>query len=657
MFLDSVFSFIILLLLSFAIYKLAGLKAELSPFVALCTILCTVTIFALFNLMNLGLGLCYGAAAVLFVLGVKKSKGNLKQDIKDFLSPGVIFFILSCALMFVILALQKPILSQWDEFSFWGTSQKLTKYHGAIYSFYESSLIGRTTPPSLAILSTFFQPMGQGYLEWKAFFAYDVLLFSSFAAWTAGVKREKWHCAFMVYLFGFLTPFIFEVYTKIVYLAPMYISVMADIPLGVVFGGAVAVYLFGKKEGVGQNNNHILALVPVLMMFTQMKDMGFAFSLIVIFIIFFDMVFVQKDFAFLGVKGFLGKLVAAVALGVSVIASFLSWTVHMGLVMSENRFELGGDRQMGMAEMLITGVKELLSPEKSEKFIDMQSEMLTALWTKPISMFGSGVRVLFVIAVLFIIAGLLAKRKSDIIRIASLYVTSAVGFVAYYIFHIFIYVYIFKANAYGLPSYERYIYPYYIAWLAFGVMALCISAGNCRAPRVATGALFAFILSVFGLFNYMVSYENTFILYSGADNSAIKNVMATASTLKESIEPEDRIFCYSAAEDSGQRWFLYTYELAPNFILRDLGWFQDEGMTEQQYSDEWRKRMLEYLKEHQITHFLLDYGSDNLQRAFGEELGCDVNNYGLLNAAYYKINYLGEDDIAFELIKIGRIEQ
>ncbi|MEG1896144.1 MAG: hypothetical protein RR162_07870, partial [Oscillospiraceae bacterium] len=596
MFLDSVFSFIILLLLSFSIYKLAGLKAEIAPFVALCTIVCTVTLFALFNLLNVGIGLCYGGTLVLFVLGIKASKGSLKQELKEFFTPGVMLFALSCCFLFIILALQKPTLSQWDEFSFWGTSQKLTKYHGAIYSFYDSSLIGKTTPPSLAVLSVFFQPVGQGYLEWKAFFAYDVLLFSSFAAWTAGVKKEKWHCVFMVFLFGFLTPFIFEVYTKIVYLVPVYMSVMADIPLGVVFAGAVAVYLFGKGEE-GQSNNYILALVPVVMMFTQMKDMGFAFSLIVIFIIFFDMLLVQKRFSFLGIKGVLAKCVSVGVLGISVIASFMAWTVHMGTVMSENRFELGGDQNMGMAQMLITGAKELLSPEKSEKFVDMQGEMLTALWTKPISMFGSGVRVLIIIAILFLVAAVLAKRREDIIRIASLYVTSAVGFVAYYIFHLFIYTYIFKANAYGLPSYERYIYPYYIAWLAFSVMALCISLSHSRAPKAAQGVLFAFVLGTFCLFQYMVNYENTLILYAQDSSSAAKNVAASADTLRDVISPTDRVFCYSAAEDSGQRWFLYTYELALSFILQDLAWFDSEGMTQEEYSDEWRQRMIQYLKE------------------------------------------------------------
>ncbi|MEG1050378.1 MAG: hypothetical protein RSE24_07550, partial [Oscillospiraceae bacterium] len=189
----------------------------------------------------------------------------------------------------------------------------------------------------------------------------------------------------------------------------------------------------------------------------------------------------------------------------------------------------------------------------------------------------------------------------------------------------------------------------------FSVMALCISLSHSRAPKAAQGVLFAFVLGTFCLFQYMVSYENTLILYAQDSSSAAKNVAASADTLRGVISPTDRVFCYSAAEDSGQRWFLYTYELAPSFILRDLEWFNSEGMTQEEYSDEWRQRMIKYLKENNITHFLLDYGSDNLQRAFGEELGCDVNDYGLLDVAYYKIDYIGTQGIAFEKVKTGQV--
>lgn len=563
-------------------------------------------------------------------------------------------FFASSVFMFIILSTKNPSISQWDEFSFWATSQKLTKAHGAIYSFYDSSLIGKTTPPALAVLSAFFQPIGTGYLEWKAFFAYDVLLFSAFSAWTAAFKKERWHYSVITYLFGFLTPFIFEVYTKIVYLAPIYISLMADIPLGVVFAGAVAVYLFGKREGC---DKYPLALVPVLVMLTQIKDMGFAFSLIIVFIVFCDMIFAQKDFVFLKIKGLLGKITVAAVLGSSIIISFMSWTFHMGRVLSENRFELGGDRNMGMAEMLITGIKELLSSDKSQKFLDMQSEMINALLAKPVSIFGNGIITILIITAIFIFAAVLAKRKEDIIRIISLYTTGAIGFIAYYIFHIFIYAYIFKANAYGLPSYERYVYPYYIAWLAMGVMAVCISIKNPRKPLVAQCGLYAFVLGTFGLFSYYVSLENTFIAYNGEYNSAAKNVAATVDMLGDAVGSEDRIFCYSDANDSGQRWFIYTYELSPNVIVRDMNWFDGSEMNVNEYAYQWRENLIDYMRENKITHFLLDYGSENLQLAFGEALGNHVEQYGLLATAYFKVKYIGEDEVRFELVKKGQVGQ
>ena len=83
-------------------------------------------------------------------------------------------------------------------------------------------------------------------------------------------------------------------------------------------------------------------------------------------------------------------------MGVTTIATFMAWTIHMAKVMSTNRFELGGAQNLGMAEMLIVGAKELLSPEKSQKFIDMTNEMLGAFFSRPVSMFGNGVRTIFV---------------------------------------------------------------------------------------------------------------------------------------------------------------------------------------------------------------------------------------------------------------------
>lgn len=664
MFLDSILSLIAVLLIAFCIYKQFGLNPSVTPFVSLLSIVSFISLLSLVNLLMPSIWAVYIIAIVGIVFVVYKNKQTLKEDISEFFTPGVIMFCVASVMMFIVLSIKQPILTQWDEFSFWGTSQKLTKYHSAIYTYYPSSLIGKTTPPSLAVLSVFFQPIGQGFLEWKAFFSYDVLFFASFCAWTASFKKDKWHYAFMVFLFGFMTPFVFEVYTKIVYLVPVYMSIMADIPLGITFAGAIATYLFACDDKSCNNLNyegrgrHILALLPVLIAFTLMKDMGFAFSLIIIMIVFIDLVLVQKNFSFYKIKGLLGKISVCMLMGITTVATFMAWTIHMANVLQANRFELGGAENLGMAEMLVVGIKELFSPEKSQKFIDMQGEMLSALSVKPISMFGSGIRTFIVIFALFTAALILVKGKENIIKIIGLLVTNIIGFTAYYIFHLFIYVYIFKANAYGLPSYERYIYPYYIAFMATGVFALCIALMHPRFEKLSKLALFGFSLVVFLLFKYFVSYENTFLMYTDDGNSVMNNIEASYKTIEDVVEPDDVIFCFAEAEDSGERWFKYTYAMSPSVIVMDIPWFDSTGMDDEQYCQEWRKQFIQYVEDAQITHFMVDYGNSKLQKAFGEELGCDVTQYNLNKVGYYEIKNPNseENHIEFSLVKNGEVE-
>ena len=181
MFLDSIFSLIIILLLAFSLHKLCRLNASVTPFVAIMSVTAFVSLLSLVNMLGVSVLICYELVALLFILAVKKSS-DIKQDIADFFTPGVIMFVIGCVFMFVILWANQPVLYVWDEFSFWGTSQKLTKFHHAIYTYYDSSLIGKTTPPALDALVYFFQPIGQEYVEWKAFFGYDVMLLASFAA-------------------------------------------------------------------------------------------------------------------------------------------------------------------------------------------------------------------------------------------------------------------------------------------------------------------------------------------------------------------------------------------------------------------------------------------------------------------------------------------
>ena len=50
----------------------------------------------------------------------------------------------------------------------------------------------------------------------------------------------------------------------------------------------------------------------------------------------------------------------------------------MSAVTGANRFDIGGEQNMGMVQMVVTGIVELFSPNKSEKFVQVMGNMAQA---------------------------------------------------------------------------------------------------------------------------------------------------------------------------------------------------------------------------------------------------------------------------------------
>ena len=212
--------------------------------------------------------------------------------------------------------------------------------------------------------------------------------------------------------------------------------------------------------------------------------MGFALCLIAAALVCFDLLFLERGevrlAALRGVPAKLGWCALMVGLPT---AAFFGWAAHLSSALSVSRFDLGGSGQMGMAEMVITGIAELFGFGRSEKFAQVMADMLSAFYTSSITMFSSGLVV--VVVILTLLAGAwLCGNDSQRCKVAWFSVLSSLGFVAFYVFNIFTYVYIFKeAEASTLSNYNRYIYPYYIGWM----LAALVLLGKCAAGY--TGAL------------------------------------------------------------------------------------------------------------------------------------------------------------------------
>ena len=644
--LNCIISFTAVVLFAFGLHLAFNLKAALTPIVSVAVLINIVSLMGMFDMLKPGVFVAYAVAVAVFGLGVYKKKDSMKDAVSGFLQPGVVLFLIASVAMLTFLSIRQPLMSEWDEFSFWGISKHLVNIHHQLYTYYKSSMIGNSTPPTLAVLSYFFQ-WGTEFTEWIAFFGYDVMFFACYSAFTAAFGKKQWNNAFMVYFLGFLCPYIFEVYTKIIHLEPAYITTYADVPLGIVSAGALAVYFF-SDDG---DSRDILPLLPILMFLTLIKDMGFALSCIVAFIAFFDMLVGRKQFSFLKIKGFFGKCFAAASMLAVAGASFFGWSAHMASVMQRNPFELGGETNMSQVQMLITGVKELLFGPQSEKFVFVKQRMINAFFEIKLSMIGTGFVIFCVVTALFVLAVIFGDKNGRK-RSVMMYLTSIVGFVGYYVFHLFLYVYIFKDNGYDLVSYNRYIYPYYMMWLMAAVFAVCIASVDGK-KFFAKGTLFALTLGIFFIFSVYTSYDNIFVEYNNRSFATRLDIKKRVAYIEDAVGEDDVIFLHCGG-DNGERWFIYTHEFAGNMIVEEKG-VDTTGLTDDEIVAKYQQTFYERFVQAGVTHLMVDRASESFVKYFGDLfVDSSVWDVGTNCMAYYKINY-ENDWYSFELVKGGDI--
>ena len=167
---------------AFALHTLFDIKSGITPLLALCAMILTGVIFAMADLLQAGVVISLLAAYGSFAFAVYKNRGDIRTKAVSFFSAPVILFCASSGLMLVFRAVRQPMMSSWDEFSFWGMARKLVKERKAIYTFYSSSMLGNSIPPAMPVLCYIFQRFTPQFCEWACFFAYDVLLFACMAA-------------------------------------------------------------------------------------------------------------------------------------------------------------------------------------------------------------------------------------------------------------------------------------------------------------------------------------------------------------------------------------------------------------------------------------------------------------------------------------------
>lgn len=579
-FFEIFLTFAAVLVFSVALAAKTKLNIGICPLFVLCGTMVWFSLFGCFDKLVLG-GSAYFvlAAAVVVYLVVRKDK--VRQV--EFVTPAFVFFVAASLIILVYFAVRQPIPMEWDEFSFWSVAPKVVKTSGHMYTADPGNLRVTSYVPGLVMLDYAFQFFGAAFVPWKVFAAYDIFMFAIFAAVFASAKKRHWGIAAPAAVFCLLLPFLGTVYTRIIYVSTVYLSSYADIPMGLLFGGALAIYFTAEKKTPALLCGAALAVTAV----SITKDTGFALALIAAALICFDLLFLEKgeETVFFKLKKIPARLCWCVILAGGPIAAFFGWAAHMSYYTGADRMNVGGSANMGTVQLVATGVKELVGIDRTEHFADVMGRMLRAFYTDSLSMFqlnlgdgvlgkianGSGLSVVLVIFAVLAVAFLAGGRRQKI-RTAWFTLWSTLGFAAYYVFIGFTYVYVFHDwQSAGLVSYNRYIYPYYLGWLALAAALLVRSL--CEAERRAVwGRAFLLALCLVSVWRFgsFVRPQLSVIDYPDSYFSGMKQTLLNVDEAKTSLTEEDRVFFVSQGDD-GMSWFVHYYEFYPILTDYSLG--------------------------------------------------------------------------------------
>lgn len=585
-----------------------GVSSSIAPLAAVCATGLWFTLFGCLQLLQLGGWLYYAGAIGALVFLVLQQHRKKKLAIEGF---GFWIFLGASLVFLGILWSRAPMFTTWDEFSLWGTAGKLTKLYNELYP---TAPIGWAWPvtqtPATISFVYFVQFLGVGFVEWQTYLAIDLILLAVLAACLAPLEKKDWNIAIPVAVIVFLTPFAFVHYSAIQKVSTVYLDSLADVPMGMLFGAVFACYFGSRKTGMKK-------MIPVwlcLAMLTLTKDIGFTLALVAVVILFTDELFSKKETK-QTLKQRLLPSFALLGQGIAVVLlPFFGWSLYLQQVLAVNRFNLGGIHNVSMIELPFLAIREGLSSHPSEQYVYVMQGMVQRFfsWQNRITMFGSGIVVVCLLLGMVGFAALITKKAEHRRRCLLYGLFSSLGFIAYYLFVAVTYIYIFRPEQ-AFESYERYVYPYYIAWFLGSLVLLSISAKESRWVVEGKAVVLALCIALCFRFWQFVPLHFSVLGFHKDEFSTQREFAAYVDTITARL-PEDSHTFIVSSEDDGSRWFKYCFAMLPWQVDYSFGGGDiiqrtrmEDGSTELHELN--AKELEKYLRESECTMLYIDTAS------------------------------------------------
>lgn len=588
-----------------------GVEAALLPLPTLGCVAVVLLIGGCLGVLPGALWLCLALLLAVGCLLAMKAGGN--RCLAALQSPGLVLFLAGSALFWVLFAVNQPMFTQWDEFTAWGLAPKMLKETGIFYAADPVNLAAYQTYPATSLITYFYQGLSPEFSEWQCLAALDSLALACVCA-AAGLSRKKWPAAVLLFGCGVLLPYFFSTIPAGT-ASTVYANAMADLPLAMLFGGALCVYF-----GAGP-----LAAAPALALLTMTKDIAFAYGLIAVFVLFvYELAGSPRQW--------LRHLGRSVLLAVPVLAVFLLWGRYCAAV--DPNTTVGGavgSGGMSYGAVLVGGVQQLLGIGREPKFAQIMDLMAHAFTGRRVCLLGSGLVTVLVITLVAAAAWFCAEQGAPRRRVLAVYAAMAFCFAALYVFHLILYFYNFaEPEALALKDYERYLSSYYLGWL---LVMLCLLGRGSRArlTGLAVGGAAVCFAAVFLWRGVPVAG-----FWSGTDSlyTLRADVQRRAAVANEVLDWDDRVLVISQGDDA-TRWYYYKYELTAKVVNGYGGiYWGGEDKTHRWDSDfmnlveslNWEKydyqavcnihSLVDYLAEMDCQYLLIDRADDYLEQEF-----------------------------------------
>lgn len=627
--LSDILPLLAIALLSIDLNHFFSLPLSCAPFVSIC---CITLYFCLAGILNV---LLY--AGVLFYIFVMLSaifafaKVVLGKRWRNFTKSinncGFLLFIVLSLFTLIYFYYRKPLFAEWDELSFWGTASKLMKINNALYT---KATIGWNWVPSqcpgLVVLGYWVQFLGEVFCEWKVFWAYDLLLFSIISMFMGDDRSLNYYKNFASSVIAILTPYIFTIYFRQIYVCPLYMSSYADIPAGFLFAGCFILYK--KTIHMGKFWPTFIAI----MFFSSVKDNTFVLVLLIaVVIIIHNAVFsfnsVRNDYRTQSLvalsEPFFLLLVACLP--------YTIWKYYINDIVAQQVVSnLPASTTASTTNIVLNGLGMLLNLiTPSTRFLETKANFINAYFCDNISFLGSGVIVTALILVISVITVVFQqdryKRKASLLTTVLL----TLGLLGYLFVLFLSYAFIFKENeAAHLASYNRYVTTYYIGWFLIALSEITSVAMQDTSSILVSGISIFSLLLLFKLHTLLPTYC-TALAYPDSYFSEASECKSKAKYIQQKIEPNSRVF-FVCQGGNGEKWFRYSYELLPAILDYSVSgggsYFLPEDYTGQLYQTSLSKNeMRQYIKTNCDYVFI-----ENVDNYFIDNYG-DLFSDGLLS--------------------------